>query len=185
MPGPTGLVNKLAPENVSADEGGLHIVAYKNGEEYWSGGIDTHAKVSWQYGYYECKARYPDVPGIFAGFFVVNAEGWPPEIDASEVLRNDYRMHLAIRKELGVDYETYINFSDYLLGEWHRFGFIWEPGVVVFLLDGIEYWRSYDYSPDMPMSVYFYFEMGEFQVPNDGLLPTTLDIEYIKIWQKS
>jgi beta-glucanase (GH16 family) len=180
---PDKLPNQYNAANVTADANGLHIAATAGTGEYLSGWLESVHKKTWTYGYFECKMRIPNVPGIWAGFFLVNDSGYPPEIDAGEILANDGYVQFQVR-EGSTDYPRRYYFGPGLLGCWHTFGFLWEQNAITWYIDGRPYWKSADYIPDMPMAAYIILGMGEWQAPNNALLPAVMDVEYLKIWQK-
>jgi beta-glucanase (GH16 family) len=180
---PDRLPNCYDPDNVYVDGEGLHIRAERNVGEYRSGWIDTAGKKSWTHGYFETKIRYPDVPGVWCQMFLVNAGGFPPEIDSGEAFNNDGSVQLCIREAVGVDHKLQVSLGSFL-GQWHVFGFLWDECEVVWYFDRREIWRVTSYSPTLPMHLYIILGMGEWQTPNDLLLPATLDVGYVSVWQK-
>lgn len=181
--GDTGLLNVYKSESVYTDTDGLHIQASKGSGEYISGWIDTLGKRSWLYGYFEARMFVPNIPGIWSGFFLINNAGYPPEIDAGEIFKDDGKIQFQIRQG-SADYKQLYSFGPSLLGQWHTYGFLWEPAQVVWYIDGQRYWSSSQYVPNMPMAMFIILGMGEWQVPNDNLLPDTLDVAYVRVWQR-
>lgn len=180
------LPNEYNASQVYTDAAGAHIRAELSGDgtHYLSGWLDTRGKKTWQYGYFEARVRWPNVPGIWSGFFAVNDAGWPPEIDAGEVFGNAGTVQFQVRKQQGVDYKYSYDYGPSLFGQWHKFGFLWEADKVVYYIDDIEYWRTTEYVPNMPMVLYVMLAMGEAQTPDNAMLPASMDVEYVRVWQK-
>jgi beta-glucanase (GH16 family) len=185
-PNATGLQNRLPncydPDNVTLNNG-AHIRAERNVDSYVTGWMDTKTKHAFTYGYFEARLRFPAVPGLWAGFFLVNENGYPPEIDSGEILTNDGSLRFAVRQGQ-TDYRLSCLMGEALLGNWHTFGVLWEVDKIVWYIDGREYWHTTQYIPSMPMNLFITMGMGEWQAPNDALLPAMLDIDYVEVWKK-
>jgi beta-glucanase (GH16 family) len=155
----------------------------KNGDEYWSGEIKTLGKKSWTYGYFEVSARYPNVAGIWCQPFLVNAGGWPPEIDMGEPFTNNDHIQLAV-----YDADETPQTEDYyhpgLLGNWHKYAVWWKEDMIIWYIDDVEIWRTDYFIPTNPMAVYITARIGEYADPNDAELPDSMDVRYVRIWQR-
>jgi beta-glucanase (GH16 family) len=123
-------------------DGGQHALTLsvaagmKRGSE-----IQTMAKPGYSYGYYEVRMRVTDVPGVCASFFWIEAPGYGPREWDFEFLTNE---HWITSENQGVVHLT-LHPSNAAVAlplpfnpskEFHRYGFLWKPGVIVFTVDG-------------------------------------------------
>jgi beta-glucanase (GH16 family) len=122
------------------DDGSRHILTLsveagmKHGSE-----IQTLAKTG--YGYYEVRMRVTDVPGVCASFFWIEAPKYGPREWDVEFLTNESWItsenkgvvHLTVHpSNAAVALPLPFNPSK----DFHRYGFLWKPGVLVFTVDG-------------------------------------------------
>jgi beta-glucanase (GH16 family) len=154
-----------------------------SGGEYHGAMIETVGKRRWKYGYFETKVKYPNIAGGWCNPFLVNELGWPPEIDFAEVFDTNGYCQLQIR-EGTTDYIVGTwNFVD--LGVWHIFGVLWEPDMVVFFVDGYEVARMTAWVQQVNMAFYYCALLGNWAPPVAEQLPATMDVEYLKVWQRT
>ena len=72
---------------------------------------------------------------------------------------------------------------------WHTFGVEWEPGAIVWYVDGIERWRFTVTSriPNEPMHVLLNLAVGgEWPGSPDTstAFPSYYDVDYVRVWQR-
>jgi beta-glucanase (GH16 family) len=103
--------------------------------------IQTMAKPGYSYGYYEVRMRVTDVPGVCTSFFWIEAPGYGPREWDIEFLTNEHWItsenqgvvHLTLHpSNTTVALQLPFNPSK----EFHRYGFLWKPGLLVFTIDG-------------------------------------------------
>ena len=141
------------PGQVQVYGGALHLVgtpqAQVNGLPYGSGMISSGGadgsspKFDFQYGYFEARVKIPSGQGLWPAFWTGNSDGsWPPEIDVMEILGNAPdtwygTVHYSTaQQQNNGDGTSWVgpDFSQ----DWHSFGVDWEPGVLVWYIDGVE-----------------------------------------------
>ena len=100
--------------------------------------IQTLSRPGYSYGYYETQMKVSPVPGVCASFFWIEAPGYGPHEWDIEFLTDDFKPGTgAVHLTLHPSDTTYIlalpfNPSD----DFHRYGFLWTPGRIVFTVDG-------------------------------------------------
>ena len=115
-----------------------------NGQGWLSGAMTTFGKFSMRYGYVEMRARFPSGQGLWPAFWLLHEgnDGSRPEIDVVEF----------VGKRRDRVYQTYHWYENYVLrstpsyevpgGDWsadfHTYAMKWEPGRIVWYVDGRE-----------------------------------------------
>jgi beta-glucanase (GH16 family) len=188
---------------------------------YLSGMISTHNKFSQLYGYYEARMKVPKGQGFWPAFWIIPqlpaspspAEYyWPPEVDIMEMKgqQTDY-VHLANHYSGvypdpgsalngwsygGSSSHIYVDPQDLSAG-FHTYAIDWEPGLIIWYIDGVEQFRTTnnippgtvnppDYGGDMHLILNLAVG-GNFVdnlLPPDSVLPNSLDIDYVRVYQK-
>ncbi|MDQ3898297.1 MAG: family 16 glycosylhydrolase [Actinomycetota bacterium] len=150
--------------NVSVANGVLKLQARRetatawNGKtyNYTSGMISSGGRsgeiapgFTFTYGYMEARVKVPRGQGLWPAFWTLPADySWPPEIDAMEILGHQPDttfMHYHYNDASGAHQGpgkswTGPDFS----ADWHTFGVDWQPGSLVWYVDGVERWRFTD-----------------------------------------
>ena len=186
---------------------------------YLSGMISTHNKFSQLYGYFEARMKIPNGQGFWPAFWIIpqlppspSPAGyyWPPEVDIMEMdgLQTHY-VHMANHysgeypdpgSELngwpyGGSHSSIYNGPDYSTG-FHIYAIDWEPGVIIWYIDGIERFRNLthippgtvnppEYGGDMQLILNLAIG-GNFVgnvLPLDSDLPNSLDIDYVRVYR--
>lgn len=154
-------------DNVTVADGVLRLQARReqavgwNGKtyDYTSGAVSTGGSdysvprkspgFTFRYGYAEARIWVPAGQGLVPAFWLPMADrSWPPEIDIMEILGHDptrTTMHYHYRRANG----THANVGDGWRGPdfsagWHIFGVDWQPGSLVWYVDGVERARYTD-----------------------------------------
>jgi beta-glucanase (GH16 family) len=198
------------PQNVAVAGGQLHLRAQREtvqGHEgadydYTSGLVSTGrdvenlshpAKFVFRYGYAEMRARVPAGRGLFPAFWMLPANHESrPEIDVMEVIGQEpgilhtyfhYRAAGGERRQ-GTDSPV----GDLSAG-WHVFAADWQPGRIVWYLDGVERWRYEDanHIPNEPMYMLVNLAVGgKWPGPPDDStrLPAEFLIDYVRVWRR-
>jgi len=172
-----------------------------NGQPYLSGVITTKDKFQMTYGYVEMKAKLTGGQGFLSTFYLFNQdfEKNKPEIDIIEYIgsRPDkayqtyhYYDSNRARSSIGERHSTPTmesNLGFDLSTDFHTYGVLWEPGLVVWYIDGEEVRRLTGVRiSDEPMNIIAQLVVGSDWIgePESTSLPKVLDIDYIKAWQK-
>ncbi len=166
--------------------------------EYTSGMLSSKDKFQFQYGYMEMRARVPQGRAMWPSFFTLPAvpRYFPPEIDVLEYLGNDttraYMTYhydgqeaLSVTRTVQSVYEYQPGFND----GYHTYAVDWQPGVVIWYIDGIERYRTSDRITKEPHKVLAQLAVGinwqdNYFVDTSTQIPSYYDIDYIRIWQR-
>jgi beta-glucanase (GH16 family) len=199
------------PDNLTVGDGVLTMQARReqaegwNGKsfEYTSGAVSTGGSeysrpvkkpgFTFRYGYVEARIRVPAGQGLVPAFWLATADhSWPPEIDIMEVLGSEptrTTMHYHYRRANG----THANVGDGWRGPdfsagWHTFGVDWQPGSLVWYVDGVERARHVDASVT-DKHVYLVLNLavgGTWSGPPDTStrLPADLLVDWVRVYQR-
>ncbi|MBR4758822.1 MAG: family 16 glycosylhydrolase [Lachnospiraceae bacterium] len=158
---PKGWVNNEWQEYIPSDEyaylkdGQLIIQPKKEGNEYFSGRVNTQSRHALKYGRIEASIKVPEGQGFLPAFWMMpENEGfygqWPKcgEIDIMEVLGNDTK-RLYGTLHYGEPHKQQQGSVELKDGdfskEFHEFAIEWEPGQIRWYLDGEQYFETSDW----------------------------------------
>ena len=177
--------------------------------EFLSGALSSHDKFQFIYGYTEGRFKVSGGAGALSSFYLYHRYTGSgntyhaPEIDIIEYLgENPYGDEDAFQTYHFGDPNTGItrsaptmsyenpeggNFAD---GEWHTFGVLWEPQLVIWYIDGVEVKRLF--GPQVsrnPMNVVNYLVAGSEWAPtpditDTDLFPLQFEADYIRVYQR-
>jgi len=191
-----------APDAYEVADGRLRLIArpappenWKNtaGLPYTSGMIEGSGKFSQKYGWFEIRCRVPMGKGFWPAFWLLPAtRKWPPEIDILEILGHDpstvyftthwlddKRKHLSDgHRWKGPDFSA----------DYHTFAVDWEPGLIVWYVDGVERARTTKGVPNEPMYIVANLAVGGDWPgkPNAfTVFPGYMDIDYIRVYRRN
>lgn len=204
IPIPDELRVNLPPVCDEADPTGLDRC------EFLSGALSSHDRFQFIYGYTEGRFKVSGVPGALSSFYLYHryaGEGLnyhAPEIDIIEYLGENpfgdadafQTYHFGdpnsrlIRSAPTMSYAkpgggTYADD-----GQWHTFGMLWEPQLVIWYIDGVEVKRMF--GPQVsrqPMNIVNYLVAGSGWAPtpdksNASLFPIQFEADYIRVYQR-
>lgn len=202
------------PGNVYVRDGKLMIRALKerDGErEYTSARMTTYGKQSWQYGYFEIRARLPEGKGSWPAFWFLadcirTGTPWPlcGEIDMMEhtiVHKNTvvYSLHCEKHNHTRRDAEQY-SVSVHREGvcdEFHVYGLEWTKDYVEYFFDGEsvckfckpqapEEQTAEGWPFDQPFYMILNIAVGGFMggPVADEELPFTMELDYVRVYQR-
>lgn len=184
------------PENIDVQDGSLVISSRKEsfkGRSYTSGAVTTEDKFEFTYGKIEIRAKLPKGQGVFPALWLVNSEEyWLPEINIVESIGQDpnelyFVVHWRDEKgEQKRDYKKLTGETDFA-EDFHLYGLIWEPGRIVWTLDGKRIFETKKYSPDIPLFMYLNTAIGgTWPGPPDprDSFPKELLIDYVRVYQQ-
>ncbi len=204
-------ISYALPRNVSVSDGYLHLRTVK--EDYtppgssttyhWTSGMVTtdrigdsgSSKFAFTYGYMEARARLATGNGVYNAFWTgAEDHSWPPEIDTFEITGDrpnvdQVTYHWRDGGTPNAQSQDYIgpNFP----GEWHTYGVDWQPGLLIWYVDGQEVARSMNPSGvpsknmHMLLSTEIWQQSGLTNGPDDTTPATSeLDVDYVKVWQR-
>ena len=199
------------PANVKVANGRLRLQARKetvSGHEgrpfnYTSGMVTTGrdydelpkpSRAKFRYGHFEVRAKAPAGKGLWSAVWLLPEDRESrPEIDVMEILGdtpNKLRMHFHYRDEkderqsLG---ETATTVD--LTADWHVYGLRWEPGTIIWYLDGVEKWRFADARLVPTGEMYLLMNLavgGDWPGAPDKAtrFPADYLIDYVRVWQR-
>jgi beta-glucanase (GH16 family) len=135
------------PDEVFVQDGALRLRAQersvKEAFPYTSGMVTSHEKFSFEYGYVEARIMSPTGKGLWPALWMMPEAGhWPPEIDILEILGDKPRTaHTTLHytpdgTTLSSQGSSY--FGPDFSADFHTFGFLWEPHLLVWYIDGVE-----------------------------------------------
>lgn len=190
-------------ESIRVDNGTLKIIIYKDGDRYCSGMISTQDKYETTYGYFEMKAKLPNIKGPQSAFWLQSSTFGhvigSPEISGMEVDIMEYvktkpnKVHFSTHWDGYKQYNkkdivsmNYENISD---GGWHTFGLLWEPDAYKFFVDGkLMHTKK---SPISHVNQYLLLsaEIGKWgggiEAISQEKLPDKFEIDYVRVYQKN
>ncbi len=209
IPVPDDLRAELPPVCEEADPTGLDRC------EFLSGALSSHDKFSFIYGYVEGRIRASTTSGALSSFYLYHRYiggnesdqrlRHGPEIDILEYLgENPFGNEDAFQNYHFTDPNTGIIRSsptmnhaknptdptDVYGGDYHTFGVLWEPQLVIWYIDGVEVRRIF--GPQVsrqPMNIVNYLVAGSAWAPtpdvsNPDNFPINMDIDYIRVFQR-
>lgn len=196
--------------NVSVADGVLRLQARResavawNGKTYGytSGMVSTGGREGeiapgfvYRYGYLEAKVKVPKGKGLWPALWTLPVNrGWPPEIDAMEILGDKPRetnMHYHYKRKADgghVDVGKAWTGPDFSAG-WHTFGVNWQPDAITWYVDGVERFRYTDraYITSEPSYVLLNLAVGGNWPgsPNASTpFPSTYLVDWVRVYQK-
>lgn len=149
------------------------------------------AKRTMLYGFIEARIRVPEGQGLWPAFWMLSADyGWPPEIDIMEILGHDTSTtHMNLHwNDAGNHQQAGSSFSNEisLSGGWHTFAVDWQPGKLVWYVDGVPRKAlSSAGVPDRPMYVLFNLAVGgdwPGSPDSSTVFPAKMDIDYVRTY---
>ncbi|MFT3846550.1 MAG: glycoside hydrolase family 16 protein [Lacibacter sp.] len=196
-------------KNAIVSNGTLKITAIKediSGKKYSSARLYTKNKIYWKYGRIEVKAKLPAGKGTWPAIWMlgknIDSAGWPQcgEIDIME--------HVGYMKDSifgSVHSETYNHvkgtqktkgiFIDHPYSQFHVYSIEWTPDEISFLLDGKVYYsvlNEHRTVKEWPFDQPFFLILnlavggnwGGMRGIDESVFPATMEIDYVRIYQK-
>ena len=200
-------VNHTTPKGHNVTEimdGKLQIHCFKEDGKIYSGRVYAHVKEGWKYGYIEASIKLPKGKGTWPAFWMmpVNFHSWPAdgEIDimeevgyhpdfVSSSLHANAHVH---SNNTQVTHEMYCKGAE---GDFHTYAIEWTAQNITTYVDG-KVQLSYDNRglgrDDWPYNDPFYVifnlawggDWGGSQGVDESALPVTMEVDYIRVFQK-
>ena len=163
-------------------------------QDYLSGAMTTHNKFTMKYGYVEMRAKLPRGKGLWPAFWLLHNGNdlRRPEIDVMEMLGDNTRLvYQTYHYYDGGNLRSTPSFRapgpDYA-DDFHTFGMLWEPGRIIWYVDGNEAnrYESGDVSDeDMYLLVNLAIGGAWAGSPDGGTsFPADFEIDYIRAYQQ-
>ena len=187
---------------------------------YLSSMVSTHGRFSQLYGYFEARIKIVNGQGFWPAFWLIpqlppvpNPEVeyfWPPEIDIMENKGQEPNVIYLTHHYSGVFPEPGSKLNGWSYGgsvnrafsgpdysaSFHTFAVQWQPGSIVWFVDGIKRFRStYNippgtvYQPDYSGEMHIILNLAvgglgvDHLLPPDELLPATMEVDYVRVYQ--
>ena len=200
-------VNHKTPEGKLVTElrnGKLRITALKENGKVYSGRVYAKVKEGWRYGYIEASIKLPKGKGTWPVFWMmpVNFRSWPAdgEIDIMEEVgyHPDYvssSLHANAHVHSNGTQVTHEMKCAGAEGEFHTYAILWTAKNITTYVDG-KVQLSYDnrglgrddWPYDDPFYVIFNLawggDWGGAQGVDESALPATMEVDYIRVFQK-
>ena len=200
-------VNHTTPKGLYVTEisgGKLQIHCFKEDGKIYSGRVYAKVKEGWTYGYIEASIKLPKGKGTWPAFWMmpVNFKSWPAdgEIDIMEEVgyHPDYvssSLHANAHvhsNNTQVTHEMYCKGAE---GEFHTYAIEWTAQNITTFVDGKKQ-LSYDNRglgrDDWPYNDPFYIifnlawggDWGGQQGVDENALPVTMEVDYVRVFQK-
>jgi len=200
-------VNHLTPGGASVTQvrnGHLRITALKEGGKVYSGRVYAKPGTGWKYGYIEASIKLPKGKGTWPAFWMmpVNFTSWPAdgEIDIMEEVgyHPDYvssSLHANAHVHSNGTQVTHEMYCKGAEGEFHTYAIEWTAQNITTYVDG-KVQLSYDNRglgrDDWPYDAPFYVilnlawggDWGGAQGVDETALPATMEVDYVRVFQK-
>jgi beta-glucanase (GH16 family) len=185
------------PDEVFVEDGLLRLRAQersvKEGFPYTSGMVTSHERFAYQYGYIESRQKMPAGKGLWPAFWLLPEEvKWPPEIDILEVLGHaPTTVHTTVH--FTTDGKNHLSQGSSYSGpnfaaEYHTFGLLWEPNLLVWYVDGVERFsveREGVNVPSEPFYILINLAVGgnwPGAPDKKTQFPAFYEIDYVRVW---
>lgn len=193
-----GELQDYFPDQLKLADGLLKIrcdAPQRAGGRYRSGVISSFGKFSQAYGFFEVRLKWPSGPGTWPTFWLYPEDRkWPPEIDIFEA--NGYKprltwpnYHWTVGGKQQAD-PTYFDAGVDLTADFHVYSLLWQPGLLVWYLDGREIKRlAGEHVASKPMHINLNLAIappGNAGMPTPDAttkFPCELEIDYVRVWK--
>jgi beta-glucanase (GH16 family) len=202
------------PQNARVEDGKLIITARHErltdepdygGEDYSSARLDTKGLAQWTYGFVEVRAKLPCGKGTWPAIWMLGADdaaGWPAQGEIDIMEQVGWQPHVihgtihtkAFNHVLGtqVGSQTTVPSS---CEAFHRYELDWTPQRILIGVDGRAYMRFTNAGSGdrarwpfgSPQYLILNLAIGGWggeQGIDDGALPATMAVDYVRIWQR-
>jgi beta-glucanase (GH16 family) len=200
-------VNHKTPDGKLVTEvrdGHLRITALKENGKVYSGRVYAKRNQGWKYGYIEASIKLPSGKGTWPAFWMmpVNFRSWPAdgEIDIMEEVgyHPDYvssSLHATAHVHSNGTQVTHEMYCKGAEGEFHTYAMEWTAQNITTYVDG-KVQLSYDNRglgrDDWPYDDPFYIifnlawggDWGGAQGVDESALPVTMEVDYVRVFQK-
>jgi len=200
-------VNHKTPDGDVVTEiknGTLRIHCLKENGKIYSGRVYAKVTEGWTYGYIEASIKLPSGKGTWPAFWMmpVNFKSWPDdgEIDIMEEVgyRPNYvssSLHANSHVHSNNTQVTAEKYCSTAEGEFHTYAILWTADNITTYVDG-EQILSYDNrglgTDDWPYNAPFYVilnlawggDWGGIQGVDESKLPVTMEVDYVRVFQK-
>ena len=166
---------------------------YIHKEFYLTSGIMNTAKsFAQQFGYFEIRCKVPYGKSFWPAFWMMPYAKWPPEIDVFEISGEHpeglhMTNHFTDKNGKTDQVSTTIDGPD-LSRDFHVYAIEWTPTELIWYLDNVEVFRTNSGIPQERMYLIVNLSIGRgpgYGQPDQTTpLPNSMDIDYIRVYQK-
>ena len=197
--GSLGIGSCAMAANVTVENGMAVITMRKETQvcegvshQWTSGELNTAFRFGFTHGYVEARIKVPSGRGLFSAFWTY-PKGWyaqVPEHDIFEAPLGDnpvfmtYHYNYGGERQMDQSEVTIPNFTD-----WHVWSLTWEPGLLIYKCDGVEYKRIEGATipkTDELVGVFFTMYAGANwfnEYPDASTnLPQSMYIDWVRVW---
>jgi beta-glucanase (GH16 family) len=193
-----GGVQNWVPGAVGVVGGQAHIVARKNNSGtpgytpgYSSGIITTFGLFARTYGRFEIRFRIPGGRGLEPVFRLLPVpRGDSPSIDVMDAIGSEPAKALFANRwgdaKADRDYRGSYEVADLSAG-FHIAALEWDEEKIVWTVDGVERFASFDGIPHQPMYLAVWLAVGSENAGEPDAqtkFPATLDIDYVRVFAR-
>lgn len=152
------------------------------------------SKTGYNHGYFECRAKIPNTVGLYPVLWLWHHD----EIVVFEFFGNSKAHFVSAHKGANAKSKEFNQVEDYS-DDFHIYAVNWTPKMITWYLDDQEIWTldRIENAPENPEDYFFPDSLDRWLAPNISLriyewtedvnfqkLPDTLQVDYIKIYQK-
>ena len=190
--------------------GALRINCFKEDGKIYSGRVYAHVNSGWQYGYFEASIKLPKGKGTWPAFWMMpvgndwNTNPWPMcgEIDIMEevgVVPNEVSssIHTQDYNHTKNTQKTHAMTISKAEGEFHTYALLWTADEIITYVDGKEQLHVTKAAlgsghNQWPFHYAFYpifnlawgGDWGGMNGVDENALPVTMEVDYIRVFQK-
>lgn len=184
--------------------GTLKLTAIKEGGEVYSGRVYAMRRSGWQYGYMEGRIKLPKGKGTWPAFWMMPVRGnrWPAdgEIDIMEEVgvKPNYvssSLHATGHVHSNNTQVTHEMLQEGAEDDFHLYAIEWTPERITTYVDGrvqLVYDNPGTGKVDWPYDAPFYLILnlawggswGGMNGTDDSALPTSMEIDYVRVYQR-
>ena len=188
--------------------GKLHITAFEDGGNVYSGRVYAQVNTGWQYGYFEAKIKLPKGKGTWPAFWMMPSNNdfgvnpWPNcgEIDIMEevgVVPGEVSSTIHCRRynNGGTAIEHRARMVPTAESAYHIYSMEWTADYITFYVDRVELFTYHNDGKGVetwPFNRPFYpilnlawgGDWGGMRGVDENALPVTMQVEYIRVYQK-
>ena len=206
-------VNHRSPDGSLVTEvrgGKLLIHCFKENGKVYSGRVYAHVNEGWQYGYFEASIKLPTGKGTWPAFWMMpvandwSTNPWPMcgEIDIMEevgVVPNEVSssIHTQDYNHTKNTQKTHAMTIDGAEGNFHTYALLWTADDITTYVDGKEQLHvtkaqlgsghnqwPFHYAFYLIFNLAWGGDWGGMQGVNESALPLTMEVDYIRVFQK-
>ena len=179
------------PEAIEISGGQAHLTARKNQTGYSSGILTTFDTFAQTYGRFETRFRMPSGRGLEPLFQLLPIPtGDVPSIDVMDAIGSEPAKALFANRwgdsHADRDYAGSYKVTDLSVG-FHIIAIEWDEEKIVWTVDGVERFHSFDGVPHQPMYLAVSLGVGTQRAgePDEHTkFPASLDIDYIRVFAR-